>query len=66
MALAVSVEPNTERRPMQKIVELKIEETKAVVGGTKIATPSAPVVVSSNPGYKLPSPTKPMTIADLG
>jgi hypothetical protein len=51
---------------MQKIVELKIEETKAVVGGTKIGAPSAPVVVSSNPGIKMPSPTKPMTIADLG
>jgi hypothetical protein len=50
---------------MRKIVELKIEETKAVVGGTRIATPSAPVVVSSNPSIKLPSPTKPMTVAGL-
>jgi hypothetical protein len=32
---------------MQKIVELKIEETKAVVGGTKIA--SIPVAVGANP-----------------
>jgi hypothetical protein len=47
MALAVSVEPNTERRPMQKIVELKIEETKAVVGGSRLA--AATVVVGANP-----------------
>ena len=50
---------------MRKIVELKIEETKAVVGGTKIATPSVPVVVSSNPAGKLPSPDKSMTVAGL-
>jgi hypothetical protein len=30
---------------MQKIVELKIEETKAIVGGIKISAP--PVVVGS-------------------
>jgi hypothetical protein len=32
---------------MHKIVELKIEETKAVVGGTKVG--SIPVAVSANP-----------------
>lgn len=31
---------------MQKIVELKIEETKAIVGGTKMSAP--PVVTGSN------------------
>lgn len=59
MALAVSVEPQPGVKTMQKIIELKIEETKAVVGGTKIATPSVPVVVSSNP-IKLPNPNKTM------
>jgi hypothetical protein len=38
---------------MCKIVELKIEETKAVVGGTKTASaPVSPV--------KMPSPNQPM------
>jgi hypothetical protein len=46
---------------MQNIIELKIEETKAVVGGTKAATASAPIAVSSNP-IKIPSPSKTATI----
>jgi hypothetical protein len=66
MALAVSAEPQPGVNTMHKIVEVKIEETKAVVGGTMVATPSAPVIVSGNPGIKMPSPTKPMTIADFG
>jgi len=48
---------------MRKIVELKIEETKAIVGGTKI--PSVPVVVSSNPTGKLPSVDQSMAVAAL-
>jgi hypothetical protein len=38
---------------MQKIIELKIEETKAVVGGVKI---SAPPVVGVNPPPVTASP----------
>ncbi len=48
---------------MRKIVELKIEETKTIVGGTKIAIPSVPVVVSSNP--KLGSVDKSMAASAL-
>ena len=33
---------------MQKIVELKIEETKAVVGGSQIALPPPVVVTGAN------------------
>ena len=47
MALAVSVEPQPGVKTMRKIVELKIEETKAVVGGSRFA--AATVVVSANP-----------------
>jgi hypothetical protein len=38
---------------MNKIVELKIEETKAVVGGVKI---SAPPLVGANPPTATASP----------
>jgi hypothetical protein len=49
-----------------QIVELKLEETKAVVGGTKTATASAPIAVSSNPSIKVPSPAKALSIAAIG
>jgi hypothetical protein len=38
---------------VQKIIELKIEETKAVVGGVKI---SVPPVVGANPPTATASP----------
>jgi hypothetical protein len=47
MAPAVSVEPQPGVKTMRKIVELKIEETKAVVGGSRLA--AATVVVGANP-----------------
>ncbi len=50
---------------MRKIVELKIEETKTIVGGNKIAIPSVPVVVSSNPTGKLPNMDKSMMATAL-
>jgi hypothetical protein len=34
---------------MRKIVELKIEETKTVVGGIKAAVPTAPAATSAAP-----------------
>jgi hypothetical protein len=40
MALELSVDPSG-AKAMQKIIELKIEETKAVVGGIKVAAPPA-------------------------
>jgi hypothetical protein len=51
MAPAISVEPQPGVKTMRKIVELKIEETKAVIGGAKLAASVAanpvPVVTTS-------------------
>jgi hypothetical protein len=46
---------------MQKIVELKIEETKAVVGGIKVSVPVSGTVSAQPPVAKEPSPFLPIS-----
>jgi predicted aspartyl protease len=51
MATAMSVEPQPGVKTMRKIVELKVEEAKAVIGGARyaasVAASSVPVVTTS-------------------
>jgi hypothetical protein len=46
---------------MSKIIELKIEETKAIVGGVKVSVPVTGTLGAPPPLAKQPSPFLPVS-----